>query len=57
MSIGIFIIDIISKESNVGVNVIGRRENIIGLVSIYSYHIVIKTGGFYLSAFEAFIQM
>ena len=40
--IGIFVMHVIPKEINMGGNVFVPRGNIIGIVSIYTSHIVLK---------------
>ena len=57
MSIGIFVIDRISKEVNMGGNVFGSRKNILGLRSMDEYHNIFKIGVLNLAVLETFIQM
>ena len=52
MEIGIFVIDMISKDMNVGGNVFGPGGNILGLRSIDVSHIVFKISGLNIAALE-----
>ena len=57
MRIGIFVIDVIFKEMNVGECVFGPSGNILVLISIDPTRIVFKIGVIYLAYLEAFIQI
>ena len=57
MRIGILIIDMISKEMNMGGNVFCTRVIILGLISIYASRIVFKSSGLNIASLEEFIQM